>query len=150
MPRSPLMQVMTQAAMKAARGLRRDYGEVEHLQVSKKGTADFVSNADLKAEQILHEELHHARPKFGFLMEEGGEVPGEDPSMRWVIDPLDGTTNFIHAVPYFCISIGLEKTLPNGKKDIIAGVVYDPIRDEMFTAEKGSGAFLNDRRMHVS
>lgn len=150
MARSALMTVMTRAVEKAARRLKRDYGEVEHLQVSKKGTANFVSTADLKAEQILHEELSHARPKFGFLMEESGEIAGEDPKLRWLVDPLDGTTNFIHAVPYFCISIALEKTLNDGRKEILAGVIYDPLRDEMFTAEKNEGAFLNGRRLRVS
>lgn len=150
MPRSPLMEVMTRAVMKTSRSLRRDFGEVSELQVSKKGTADFVSNADINAERILHKELSHARPKFGFLMEESGEIAGEDPAFRWVIDPIDGTNNFVHSVPYFCISVALEKTLGNGDKEITAAVVYDPIRDEMFTAEKGSGAFLNDRRIRVS
>jgi len=150
MPRSALMEVMTRAVMKAARGLRRDYGEVGHLQVSKKGTADFVSNADINAERILHQELLHARPKFGFLMEEAGAVAGEDPTHRWLIDPIDGTNNFIHAVPYFCISVALEKTRNNGDREIVAGVIYDPLRDEMFTAEKASGAFLNDRRLRIS
>lgn len=150
MPRSALMEVMTRAVMKAARGLRRDYGEVGHLQVSKKGTADFVSNADINAERVLYQELSHARPKFGFLMEEGGAIEGEDPAHRWIIDPIDGTNNFIHAVPYFCISVALEKTLPNGDSEIIAAVTYDPLRDEMFTAEKAAGAFLNDRRLRVS
>lgn len=150
MPRSALMEVMTKAVMKSARGLRRDFGEVAHLQVSKKGTADFVSTADTNAEKVLYQELSHARPKFGFLMEESGEVAGEDPAYRWVIDPLDGTNNFLHAVPYFCISLALEKTSPNGDREIVAGVIYDLTRDEMFTAEKASGAFLNDRRIRVS
>lgn len=150
MPRSPLMEVMTRAVMKAARGMRRDFGEVAQLQVSKKGTADFVSNADLNAERILFKELQHARPKFGFLMEEGGVVEGEDSTHRWIIDPIDGTNNFVHAVPYFCISVGLEKTLANGEKEIVAAIIYDPLRDEMFTAEKAAGAFLNDRRIRVS
>lgn len=150
MPRSALMEVMTRAVMKASRGIRRDYGEVGHLQVSKKGTADFVSNADINAERLLHKELQHARPKFGFLMEEAGAIEGEDAAFRWIIDPIDGTNNFIHAVPYFCISVALERTLPSGERDIVAGLVYDPLRDEMFTAEKASGAFLNDRRIRVS
>lgn len=143
--RSPLLNVMTRAADKAARGLKRDFGEVEQLQVSQKGPADFVSNADLKAEKILREELSKARPGFGFLMEEGGLVKGSDPDHRWIIDPLDGTTNFLHGLPHFAISIGLEKS-----GEIIAGVVYDPIKEEMFCAEKGGGAFLNDRRIRVS
>lgn len=150
MPRSALIEVMVRAVMKAARGLRRDFGEVAHLQVSKKGTSNFVSTADLNAERVLFEELSRARPKFGFLMEESGEKPGEDDTHRWIIDPLDGTTNFLHAMPYFCISIALEKKLPDGRREIIAAVVYDPIRDEMFTAEKGGGAFLNDHRLRVS
>lgn len=150
MARSPILTVMTGAVQKAARGIVRDYGELENLQVSKKGTADFVSAADLKAERVLHEELLRARPKIGFLMEESGHVEGEDASMRWLIDPIDGTNNFIHAVPYFCISVALEKTLPNGTKDILAGVIYDPLRDEMFTAERKVGAFLNDRKLRVS
>lgn len=150
MPRSPLIEVMTRAVMKAARSLRRDFNEVGHLQVSKKGTADFVSNADINAERILQQELAHARPKFGFLMEEGGVVAGEDKMYRWIIDPIDGTNNFVHAVPYFCISIALEKTATNGDKEIVAAVIYDPLRDELFTAEKAAGAFLNDRRLRVS
>jgi myo-inositol-1(or 4)-monophosphatase len=144
------MEVMTRAVLKASRGLRRDYGEVGHLQVSKKGTADFVSNADINAERVLHKELQHARPKFGFLMEEAGLIEGEDPKFRWVIDPIDGTSNFIHAVPYFCISVGLERIAPNGDREVIAAVIYDPLRDELFTAEKASGAFLNDKRIKVS
>lgn len=150
MPRSALMEVMTRAVMKAARGIRRDFGEVEHLQVSKKGTQDFVSAADLNAEKLLFRELQHARPKFGFLMEEGGEVKGEDPQYRWIIDPIDGTNNFLHALPHFCISIALERTTPSSGTEIVAGVIYDPIKDEMFTAEKAGGAFLNDRRIRVS
>lgn len=150
MPRSALIEVMVKAATKAAKGLRRDFGEVGQLQVSKKGTADFVSTADTNAERILFQELSHARPKFGFLMEEAGIVEGEDKEYRWVIDPLDGTMNFLHAIPYFCISICVEKTLKSGEREIIAGLIYDPIRDEMFTAEKAAGAFLNDRRIRVS
>ena len=145
MLRTPLINVMTAAAQKAARGLTRDFGEVEHLQVSKKGPADFVSTADKKAEKTLFEELLKARPKYGFLMEERGEVEGVDTSNRWIIDPLDGTTNFLHGIPQFAISIGLER---DGQ--IFAGVVYNPITDEMFVAEKGQGAFLNGRRLRVS
>ncbi|HVJ43706.1 MAG TPA: inositol monophosphatase family protein [Dongiaceae bacterium] len=143
--RSPILNVMTRAADKAARGLKRDFGEVEQLQVSQKGPADFVSNADIKAEKVLREELAKARPGFGFLLEEGGTVKGTDPDHRWIVDPLDGTTNFLHGLPHFAISIGLEKA-----GEIIAGVVYDPIKEEMFCAEKGGGAFLNDRRIRVS
>lgn len=144
--KSPVITVMTKAASKAARHLKRDFGEVENLQVSRKGPADFVSNADMKAEKILHEELSHARPNFGFLMEESGETKGDDNlERRWIVDPLDGTTNFLHGLPHFAISIALEE-----REQIVAAVVYDPIKDEMFTAEKGNGAFLNDRRLRVS
>lgn len=136
---------MANAAYKAARGLCRDFGEVEQLQVSRKGPADFVSSADHKAEETLVEELRRARPKFGFLLEEGGEVAGEDSSNRWIIDPLDGTTNFLHGIPHFAISIGLER---DGK--MFAGVIYDPLRDELFWAEAGGGAFLNSKRLRVS
>jgi len=136
---------MEAAARKAARGLVRDFGEVEQLQVSKKGPADFVSAADLRAERILRTELAKARPRFGFLLEEQGEVKGADEHNRWVIDPLDGTTNFLHGIPHFAISIAHERD-----GEVIAGVIYEPIRDEMFWAEKGSGAYLNDRRLRVS
>ena len=121
MLRTPLVNVMTAAAQKAARGLVRDFGEVEHLQVSKKGPSDFVSTADKKAEKILFEELQKARPKYGFLMEERGVIEGSDSSNRWIIDPLDGTTNFLHSIPQFAISIALER---DGQ--IFAGVVYKP------------------------
>ena len=145
MLRTPLINVMTSAAQKAARGLTRDFGEVEHLQVSKKGPADFVSTADKKAEAVLFQELQKARPKYGFLMEERGEIEGSDTSNRWIIDPLDGTTNFLHGIPQFAISIALER---DGQ--IFAAVVYNPVTDEMFAAEKGQGAFLGGRRMRVS
>ncbi|TAK98079.1 MAG: inositol monophosphatase [Rhodospirillaceae bacterium] len=143
--RSPLMTVMTGAAQKAARALKRDFGEVEQLQVSRKGPSDFVSAADLRAERTLRQELTKARPKFGFLLEEGGEIKGEDPRHRWIIDPIDGTTNFLHGIPHFAISIGLEMD-----GEIIAGLVFNPVTDEMFVAEKGKGAFLNDHRLRVS
>ncbi len=136
---------MMNAARKAARGLVRDFGEVEQLQVSLKGPADFVSSADIKTEKLLRQELAKARPGFGFLMEEGGEVAGTDGSHRWIIDPIDGTTNFLHGIPHFAISIGLERD-----GEMVAGVVYEPIHDEMFHAEKGAGAFLNERRLRVS
>ena len=148
--RSPLLNVITAAVLKAAKGMVRDFGEVGNLQVSKKGTANYVTATDLRAEKILHAELKKARPDFGFLMEEGGEVPGKDGKHRWIIDPLDGTTNFIHAVPYFCISVALEKKISDKRSEIIAGVVYDPIHNDMFVAEKHGGAYLNDRRLHVS
>lgn len=143
--RSALINVMVRAAEKAARGLVRDFGEVEHLQVSRKGPADFVSAADMKAERTLKEELQKARPDFGFLMEESGASKGADSSVRWIVDPLDGTTNFLHGIPHFAISIAAEK---NG--EVIAGVVYEPINDQMFWAEKGQGAFLNHQRLRVS
>ena len=136
---------MANAAYKAARGLCRDFGEVEQLQVSRKGPADFVSSADHKAEEMLVEDLRRARPKFGFLLEEGGEIAGEDSSNRWIIDPLDGTTNFLHGIPHFAISIGLERD-----SKMFAGVIYDPLRDELFWAESGSGAFVNSARLRVS
>lgn len=142
--RSANINVMDQAARKAARHLIRDFGEVEQLQVSIKGPGDFVSAADRKAEKILREELSRARPNFGFLLEESGEIPGRD-GHRWIIDPLDGTTNFLHGIPHFAISIGLE-----WRGELIAGLVYDPIKDETFVAEKGAGAFLNERRLRVS
>lgn len=149
---SPLLRIMTNAALKAARGLTRDFGEVEQLQVSRKGPRDFVSSADLKAERVIREELQKARPGWGLLMEESGEIPGKDNTHRWIVDPLDGTTNFLHGLPGFCISIGLEKCAPtdNAPGELIAGVIYDPLRDEMFTAEKGGGAFVNNQRLRVS
>ncbi len=142
---TPVMAVMVAAARKAARGLQRDFGEVENLQVSLKGPANFVTAADRKAEKTIFEELSKARPGYGFLMEEGGTVEGSDKSHRWIIDPLDGTTNFLHSIPHFSISIGLER---DGQ--MVAGLVYNPIADELFIAEKGQGAFLNDRRIRVA
>ena len=143
--RSPIFIVMERAARKAARSLLHDFGEVENLQVSLKGPGDFVSSADLQAERILKAELKRARPSYGFLAEEGGAESGGDPRFRWLIDPLDGTTNFLHGIPHFCISLALEC---DGQ--ITAGLVYDPMRDEMFYGEKGVGAFANDRRLRVS
>ncbi|WP_431857327.1 inositol monophosphatase family protein [Azospirillum sp.] len=143
--RSALINVMVRAAEKAGRALVRDFGEVEQLQVSRKGPSDFVSNADMKAEKTLREELQKARPDFGFLLEEAGASKGKDDTTRWIVDPLDGTTNFLHGLPHWAISIALEK---NG--EIVAGVVYEPVHDEMFWAEKGGGAFLNHQRLRVS
>src|SRR5690348_4532649 len=143
--RSALVNVMAGAALKAARGLIRDFGEVEQLQVSVKGPSDFVSSADLKAEKILRAELAKARPGYGFLLEEGGASSGSDLHHRWIIDPLDGTTNFLHGIPHWAISIALERD-----GEIVAGLVYEPLRDEVFWAEKGTGAFVNDRRLRVS
>ncbi len=143
--RSPIITVMTNAAFKARPGLVRDFGEVENLQVSEKGPADFVTAGDLRAEKVLHAELKRARPTYGLLLEEGGTFEGSDNSRRWIVDPLDGTLNFLHGIPHFAISIGLEHD-----GEIIAGVIYDPLRDELFHAEKGGGAYLNDRRLRVS
>lgn len=143
--RSALINVMARAAEKAARALVRDFGEVEQLQVSRKGPGDFVSNADLKAEKTIREELERARPDFGFLMEESGERPGKTAGTRWIVDPLDGTLNFLHGLPHWAISIALEV---DGQ--IAAGVVHDPVKDELFWAEKGAGAFMNSRRLRVS
>lgn len=147
---SAIITVMFKAARKAAAGLLRDFGEVSELQVSRKGTMDFVTQSDLRAEKIIREELSKARPRFGFLLEEGGEVIGEDAEHRWVVDPIDGTTNFIHAVPYFCISLALEKKQANGLWRPIAALIYDPLRDEVFHAEEGKGAMVNERRLRVS
>jgi myo-inositol-1(or 4)-monophosphatase len=135
------MNVMVSAARKAGRSLARDFGEVENLQVSVKGPANFVSAADHKAEDIIFKELSKARPGYGFLMEERGEIEGDDKTHRWIVDPLDGTTNFLHGIPHFAISIGLER-----EGVMVAGVIYNPASDELFTAEKGKGAFLNDKR----
>jgi myo-inositol-1(or 4)-monophosphatase len=142
---SATLNVMIAAARKAARALARDFGEVENLQVSRKGPSDFVSNADLKAEKTLFEELAKARPGYGFLMEERGQVEGTDKSHRWLVDPLDGTSNFLHGIPHFAISIGLER-----EGVLVAGVIYNVARDELFWAEKGAGAYLNDRRLRVA
>ncbi|WP_374305212.1 inositol monophosphatase [Methylocella sp.] len=145
MIRSALMTVMTAAAIKAGRGLKRDFGEVENLQVSVKGPGDFVSAADKKAEKVIFEELSRARPGYGFLMEESGEVEGSDKSHTWIIDPLDGTTNFLHGLPLFSISIGLVR-----EGQIVAGLVYNPATEDMYVAEKGQGAYHNNRRLRVA
>ena len=150
MIRSALMNVMTAAAIKAGRGLKRDFGEVENLQVSVKGPGDFVSAADRKSEQVLFEELSKARPGYSFVMEERGSVPGPDPDHTWHVDPLDGTTNFLHGLPHFNISVALER---DGQ--LVAGLVYNPASDELVMAEKSKGCYLmgrgpNDRRMRVA
>jgi myo-inositol-1(or 4)-monophosphatase len=139
------VNIMIKAARKAARSLLRDFGEVENLQVSSKGPGDFVSKADIKAEQLIRDELMEARPNYGWVGEESVETRGADPTRRWIVDPLDGTTNFLHGLPHWAVSIGLEH-----KGEIVAGVVYDPTKDEMFVAEKGAGAYVNDRRLRVS
>jgi myo-inositol-1(or 4)-monophosphatase len=145
MPASALMNVMIGAARKAGRSLARDFGEVEQLQVSLKGPSNFVSAADTRAEEILHKELSRARPGYGFLFEELGAIEGADRTHRFIIDPLDGTTNFLHGIPLFAISIGLERD-----GELVAGLIYNPASNEMFTAERGKGAFLNDRRIRVA
>lgn len=144
--RSALMNVMFKSADKAAKSLRRDFGEIENLQVSRKGPADFVSNADLQAQKILREELGRARPDFGFLMEEADDAADTSSKKeRWIVDPLDGTTNFLHGIPHWAISIAAER-----EGEIIAGLVYDPMKDESFWAEKGLGAYKNNQRLRVS
>jgi myo-inositol-1(or 4)-monophosphatase len=145
MIRTPLMNVMTSAVLKAAKGLKRDFGELENLQVLRKGPADFVSKADRQSEEVLHAELAKARPGYSFKMEESGVVEGTDKTHVWHIDPLDGTTNFLHGVPQFAISVGLAR-----EGEPVAGIVYNPITEEMFCAERGQGAFLNNRRIRVS
>ena len=147
---SGLLTVMDRAARKAGAKLRRDFSEVQHLQVSRKGPADFVSKADQRAERTLYEELLHARPDWGFLLEEAGEIPGDPNKPRWIIDPLDGTSNFLHGLPHFAISIAVEEPMPNGKREITTGLVYQPLTDESFWAEKGRGAWLQDQRLRVS
>lgn len=143
--RSATVNVMAGAAYKAARRLVRDFGEVEQLQVSRKGVADFVTNADLSAERTLKQELGKARPDFAFLMEEDGASGPKNATERWIVDPLDGTLNFMHGIPHFAISIAYEQ-----RGEIVAGVIYEPVRDELFWAERGIGAFLNDRRLRIS
>ncbi len=139
------LNVMIKAARKAGRSLVKDFREVENLQVSLKGAGDFVSRADIAAEQIIKDELMGARPTYGWLGEEGGGEPGQDPTRRWIVDPLDGTTNFLHGLPHWAVSIALEH-----KGEIVAGVIFDPAKDEMFYAEKGQGAYINEGRLRVS
>jgi myo-inositol-1(or 4)-monophosphatase len=145
MHHSALLNVMIAAARKAARALKRDFGELEKLQVSLKGPANFVSAADRRAEETLHSELMKARPGYGFLGEEGGRREGADKTHTWIVDPLDGTTNFLHGIPQFAISIGLER-----EGTVVAGLIYNPANDEMFIAERGKGAFLNEQRIRVA
>lgn len=146
MARSALLNIMVTAALKAGRSLTRDFGEVENLQVSVKGPADFVSNADRAAEKIVHDELAKARPTYGFLMEEGGEIKGTDGQHRWIIDPLDGTTNFLHGIPLFAVAIALQRG-----DEIVASVISNPISEELYVAEKGGGAWLDDKhRLRVA
>ena len=147
---SGLLTVMERAARKAAPRLRRDFGEVEHLQVSRKGPADFVSMADKRCEQTLVEELSKARPDWGFLLEERGEIAGDPAKPRWIIDPLDGTTNFLHGIPHFAISIAVEEPMANGRREVTTGLIYQPITDESYWAERSRGAWRHDQRLRVS
>ncbi|WP_288417435.1 inositol monophosphatase family protein [uncultured Novosphingobium sp.] len=149
---SGLIRVMEKAARKAGQRLRRDFGEVEHLQASRKGPADFVSKADLAAERTIWDELRAARPDWGFLMEEGGEIEGDPDKPRFIVDPLDGTSNFLHGIPHFAVSIAAQERRLDGQGwgDVTAGVIYQPITDETFWAEKTRGAWLHDRRLRVS
>jgi len=149
---SGLLTVIDRAARKVAPQLRRDFGEVQHLQVSRKGPADFVSMADRKAEQTLVSELQKARPDWGFLLEEQGEIEGDPTKPRWVIDPLDGTSNFLHGIPHFAISIAVQEPRPDGKGwgEVTTGLIYQPITDESYWAEKSRGAWRHDQRLRVS
>ena len=144
------MTVMQNAAQRAAKRLLGDFAEVEQLQVSVKGPGDFVSQADLRAEKSIRDDLAKARPGYSFLMEESGASGSDNWAWRWIVDPLDGTSNFLHGIPHWAISIGLERRLPDGSFEAQAGCVYAPAVDEMFWAEKGTGAFLNERRLRVS
>jgi myo-inositol-1(or 4)-monophosphatase len=145
MPHSAILNVMTKAALRAGKSLKRDLGEVENLQVSLKGPRNFVTAADRRAEEIVYEELAKARPDYGFLGEEGGAREGSDKTHRWIVDPLDGTTNFLHGIPHFAVSIALER---NGA--IVAALTYNPANNELYVAERGKGAFLNDQRLRVA
>ncbi|MEP5939137.1 MAG: inositol monophosphatase family protein [Erythrobacter sp.] len=148
---SGLIRVMERAARKAGNRLRRDFGEVEHLQVSRKGPADFVSKADQVAERTLYDELLHARPDWGFVLEEGGIIEGDPTKPRWIVDPLDGTTNFLHGIPHFAISIAAQEPKPGGGwGEVTAALIYQPILDETYWAEKSRGAWLSDARLRVS
>ncbi|AOG02151.1 MAG: inositol monophosphatase family protein [Blastomonas fulva] len=149
---SAIIRVMESAARKAGGRLRRDFGEVEHLQVSQKGPADFVSKADQRAERILYDELSKARPGWGFMLEEGGDIPAEPGKPRFIIDPLDGTSNFLHGIPHFAISIAVQEPTLDGKGwgEISAALIYQPVTDESYWAEKSRGAWLHDRRLRVS
>lgn len=145
MAQSAHLTVMINAVRKAARGVQRDFGEIANLQVSVKGPGNYVTAADKRCEKVIREELEKARPGYSFLMEESGSVKGGDADHRWIIDPIDGTTNFIHSIPYFTLTVALER-----KGDLLAGVTYNPISDELYTAERGQGAFLNNRRLRVA
>ena len=139
------LNVMIKAARRAGRSLVKDFREVENLQVSTKGAGDFVSRADIAAEAIIREDLMLARPNYGWLGEESAPMEGKDPTRRWIVDPLDGTTNYLHGLPHWCVSIALEH-----KGEVVSGVIFDPAKDEMFVAEKGGGAWMNESRIRVS
>ncbi|MEM8803967.1 MAG: inositol monophosphatase family protein [Pseudomonadota bacterium] len=139
------LNVMMKAARLAGRSLVKDFREVENLQVSSKGAGDFVSRADIASEAIIRETLMEARPNYGWLGEESGAIDGQDPTRRWIVDPLDGTTNFLHGLPHWSVSIALEH-----KGELVSAVVFDAAKDEMYVAEKGQGAWMNDSRMRVS
>lgn len=149
-PQQALITVITRAVRNACAPLMRDFGEIDKLQVSRKGTANFVTNADVRTERMLIEELSKARKRFGFLTEESGVIEGQDDEWRFVIDPIDGTTNFIHAIPYFCVSVAAQQRQPSGEFESVVGVIYDPIHDELFVAEKGEGATLNNLKLRCS
>ena len=142
---SPLLNIMQKAAKKASRGLRRDFNELENLQVKTKGPANFVTASDIRTQKIIYEELSYAKPNWSFIMEESKPIENQNTKARFIIDPIDGTTNFLNGVPHFCISIAL---LVN--KEIVSGVIYDPIKDEIFYAEKNGGAYLNNKSIRVS
>ena len=146
-----LIRIMEKAARKAGGKLRRDFGEVEQLQVSRKGPSDFVSRADRQAERTIYDELLHARPDWGFVLEEAGIIEGDPTRPRWIVDPLDGTSNFLHAIPHFAVSIAVQEPKPGGGwGEVVAGLIYQPITDETFWAEKTRGAWLQDARLRVS
>ncbi len=149
---SGIIRVMEKAARKAGQRLRRDFGEVEHLQVSRKGPADFVSKADQRSERTLYDELLVVRPDWGFVLEEGGTIAGDPSKPRWVIDPLDGTSNFLHGIPHFAISIAVQEPKLDGSGwgEVSAGLIYQPITDESYWAEKTRGAWHNSQRLRVS
>ena len=147
---SGIFTVIERAARKAGPRLRRDFGEVQNLQVSRKGAADFVSVADQRAEQTLYEELSRARPDWGFVMEERGEIAGDPAKPRFIVDPLDGTSNFLHGIPHFAISIAVEEPMASGKREVTTGLIYNPVTDESFWAERGRGAWVQSERLRVS
>lgn len=150
MHKSNLIKIMEEAAVKASRGLVRDFGEIENLQISKKGVGDFVTSADLRSERVLIRKLNEAREDYSILSEESGFIEGSNKEYCWIIDPLDGTKNYMHGIPHFCVNIALEKKISEVKKEIVAAVTFAPILNELFWAEKGTGTYMNDRRLNVS